>query len=678
MKVILDTDWYYVLLCLLLGAAYAAVLYFLGRRGEMSARLRWLLAVVRFLAVSLIALLLLAPLAKRETTRHEKPVVALLEDRSRSIYLTRDSAYYRTEFAADLDEMAAKMEDDYDVVRIPFGDQSTDIAAALSKVHEQYSGRNLGAVMLITDGIYNEGANPATAVEGLSAPVYCVALGDTAVRRDAALADIRVNRTAYLGNSFPLEVTVRANRMDGQRRNLTIEHEGHTVASRQLQFDGPSITIAETFVLEADKAGLQRYTINLSPTDGEAITANNHRSVTVDVIDGRQKIAIVPAAPHPDVAALAAAIGSNAAYEAKIIKIDDLKNLTQLQKDGYNLVIFHNLPNAAHDLKGLPGALPTLFVIGAQTDLPRFNALHQGLEIVTKLSKQTEALPVWNRDFGLFTLDDDAARRIEQWPPLSAPFGDYRLGGGTQSLLTAKVGQVVSRQPVAAFSSQGEARRGFIAGEGLWRWRLADYRLNNSHETFNTLISKMLNFTALQAVKEQFHINANAIYRTDEPVVIGAELYNDSYEPVNTPEATIVVKGEQQAEYTFNRAGTGYTLNLGVLPAGHYTYQGATTMNGRRLTSAGAFVVEELVLEELTLTADHSLLATIAATTGGEVLEPSEISSFSDIIKQRDDIKSVIYSQTRYSELIGLPWVFVLIMLLLGAEWVARKYNGEV
>ena len=78
MKIILDTDWYYVLLCLLLGAVYAAVLYFLGRRGEMNARLRSVLAVVRFLAVSLIALLLLAPLAKRETTRHEKPVVALL------------------------------------------------------------------------------------------------------------------------------------------------------------------------------------------------------------------------------------------------------------------------------------------------------------------------------------------------------------------------------------------------------------------------------------------------------------------------------------------------------------------------------------------------------------------------------------------------------------------------
>ena len=61
---IIDYPWYYVLLCLLLGAAYAAVLYFVGP-ASFTRRLRWVLSVLRFLAVSAIAFLLLEPTGER-------------------------------------------------------------------------------------------------------------------------------------------------------------------------------------------------------------------------------------------------------------------------------------------------------------------------------------------------------------------------------------------------------------------------------------------------------------------------------------------------------------------------------------------------------------------------------------------------------------------------------------
>ena len=36
-------------------------------------------------------------------------------------------------------------------------------------------------------------------------------------------------------------------------------------------------------------------------------------------------------------------------------------------------------------------------------------------------------------------------------------------------------------------------------------------------------------------------------------------------------------------------------------------------------------------------------------------------------------LKPVIYTHTRFSELLSLPWILGLIILLLGAEWVMRK-----
>ena len=41
--------------------------------------------------------------------------------------------------------------------------------------------------------------------------------------------------------------------------------------------------------------------------------------------------------------------------------------------------------------------------------------------------------------------------------------------------------------------------------------------------------------------------------------------------------------------------------------------------------------------------------------------------------QQRDDLKSVVYSHTRYTELLNLPLIFILIVLLLAAEWALRK-----
>jgi hypothetical protein len=38
----------------------------------------------------------------------------------------------------------------------------------------------------------------------------------------------------------------------------------------------------------------------------------------------------------------------------------------------------------------------------------------------------------------------------------------------------------------------------------------------------------------------------------------------------------------------------------------------------------------------------------------------------------------VVYEDKRYSDLIDLKWIFVLIVGLLSAEWFLRKREGEV
>jgi hypothetical protein len=50
---------------------------------------------------------------------------------------------------------------------------------------------------------------------------------------------------------------------------------------------------------------------------------------------------------------------------------------------------------------------------------------------------------------------------------------------------------------------------------------------------------------------------------------------------------------------------------------------------------------------------------------------------FPEMLKNRDDIKTIVFSEKRYSELVNVFMVLVLILVLISAEWFIRKRNGS-
>lgn len=692
MHIITDLSWPFAVLCLLLGVAYSFVLYFMGRRkSTFPTTVQWMLGVLRCLSVSLIAFLLLAPLSKRTRGEHEKPIIVVAQDNSQSILLGGDSAYYKGEYAEAMNKLIDQLSNDYDVQCYNYGaeveqnnqpdytHQATNMADLVSEINQRMDGRNVGAMILTGDGIYNQGANPLGVVSA-AFPIYTVALGDTTIRRDAAVAHVRYNKIAYLDNQFPIEVIVNAAQMSGEQATLTLSHKGKVLASKQIHYSSNDASVTETFMIDANEPGLQTYTLSISPCKDEASLKNNTRTVIVEVIDGRQRIGIIAAAPHPDIAALRSSIANNKNYQVEVMMADDVKgNLAD-----YDLVILHQLPSKSGGMPIVENAvknhIPILFILGSQTDMARFNSLHLGMEIFSKIDRTSESTPLFNSNFSLFDLDQEVARQMELFPPLAAPFGEYRSAANTQSLFTAKVGSMNSGQPLLAFSQQGDVRYGFVAGEGLWRWRMADYQEHNNHNIFNTLVSKMIVYTSMRINKDRFHVEAQQLYQESQAVVIEAQLYNANYELTNQPEVQFTLQPAEgeKANYAFSRNGNSYSLNLGRLTPGTYRYYATTQQEGKALSASGSFIVEALQLEDLNLVADHALMNTLANNTGGTMLMPNEIDKLPKLLKERDDIKTVVYSNIRYTEWINLPLLLALLILLMGAEWVLRKYHGEI
>ena len=395
----------------------------------------------------------------------------------------------------------------------------------------------------------------------------------------------------------------------------------------------------------------------------------------VDVIDNRRKVAIVANAPHPDLSALKRSIESSANYEAKLFLASDPVKLN----DEYSLVILHNLPSATHT--SLPFELdkiPQIYIVGMQTDLPRFNALHTGLEIISKAAgKSNEVTALHQEQFSLFLYDNDDVAIVEQLPPLKAPFGESRLSAGVQTLFNARLGNIDMRQPLIAATVQGPVRKAFVWGEGLWRWRLSEYQMQSSYRAFDRLISQLVGFTAMSPSHDRLQVSSERCYISGERIVLGAQLYNEAYELFNTPDVTFILDGDsiRKAEYSFARTGNAYSLRLPDLPEGIYRYTASTKYDGETITTSGTFAVEALNLEQRNLTADHTLLRTMSTLSGGELYYSDQLSNLQSSLSS---LKPTIYTHIRYADLLHLPWVLALILLLLAAEWVLRRYHGEI
>lgn len=662
MKLLFDFPWYYALGCVLLGTAYALLLY---SKGSLGKRMRLFLASLRAIAVALISMLLLQPMVLITDHVTEKPIVIIAQDRSSSV-----APYSSPTWQDSLDALADKLSSDYDVQRVDYGGATTNISQCLQDLQQQYSHRNVGALVLTGDGLWNTGSNPIPLAENAPYPIFTIAMGDTAQHKDASISNLRHGRIAYMGSAIPVEVTIKATLLKGQSRRLTVTQSGKTLYTKTIDYTTSQFSTTEQLTLEATHSGLQQFVVRIEPAEGEVTTANNVRTITLEVIDGHKKVALIAAAPHPDIAALRNAIQSSENYQVDAFLAKDFKgNL----KD-YSLVVLHQLPSRSgirfdvHDL-------PAIHILGPQTDLPQFNTLHTGVEVQTKLYRTSEAAPLFNPAFAPFTLSKDAAHALEDMPPLGMPFGDYKASAEMQSLFTAKIGNIDTRQPLISVGSQQGVRHAVIAGDGLWRWRLADYQANSTSTHFDELINKLVTYTSIRIDKQRFRLVANSIYRNDEEVVVEAELYDDNYELTNLPDARLTINGK---DYPFNRSGNRYIINLGTLDSGLYACQAKTTFNGKDLLAKCIFAVEALDLEALTTIADHPLMHALAAASGGDMILPSAIDQLPDLLASRGDIKPIIYSHSTYVELIDRWWMLALIILLLSIEWVARKYNGEI
>jgi hypothetical protein len=687
---------WFLILCILLGLLYTAILYFRDRSFKDAPR--WLppgLALLRFLAVTLISILLLTPLLKRLKTDTKKPIVVLAQDQSQSIAQAMDSTAL-TDFQLRWQDLYQTLSEDYEVVDYAFGgdvrlrsedslnDQATNLSQLFQNIYDRYSNQNLGAVIIATDGIYNQGNNPVYAGQTFNAPVYTVGLGDTIPRKDLVLKRVFHNNIAYLGDRFGIQLDLSAYNCGGANTELRVykvtNGRSQLLQSETISIEGADFFDTRELLLEANQVGVQRYRVSLSPVAGEVTTANNARDFFIDVLDARQKILLLANSPHPDLTALKQSLLGNKNYEVEVAYIRDLSVIPE----EYDLVILHQLPARGQAIQPLLRRLneekvSRLFVLGTQSDFNQVGKAQDllGLTITGQNTNDIQAKPA--PEFNLFTLDERLARELPTFPPLLAPFGEFVPLANAQPLLYQRIGKIDTEYPLLVLGETQGIKTGVLAAEGIWKWRLFDFLQNENHDLFDQLIRKTVQYLSLKEDKRRFRVSLpKNIFNENEPVYLDAELYNQSFELINDPDVSIVITDQDNREfpYVFSKTTNAYRLNAGILGVGEYRFRAKVVTAGKELTYDGQFSVRPVQLESYDLTADHGLLRLLSERYGGEFLLPANLNGIPNQLVERGTVKPVVYQTTQTQSAINLRWIFALLAGLLFLEWFLRRYFG--
>lgn len=694
----LDYPAWFLIFCVLTGMVWSMILYYREKRfSEKSKALLYGLAALRWLSVSLITFLLLNPLLTSLKEELKEPVIVFLDDKSASLPAGMQADRlndFLNQYATQKDVIGEK----YETISLGFGtttgtenldsfnQKGSNLSEALNYVYDNLSDQNIGAIVLASDGIYNEGLNPLYSNAVFNAPVFTIGLGDTTLRRDISVKNVLANKIAYLGDKLNIQIDIAAFNASGSSSKLSVDKisggQKINIGSDNLVVDGGSFFATKSFDILADAPGINRYRIALSGIGNELSMTNNYRDIYIEVIDSREKIHILANSPHPDIYALEDLITNNKNYEVTV----DILGQDNVDISEADVLIYHNLPSRENDIAAIETvanrkALPRLFIAGTQIDPAKFSVSQDIISLASNGSVNEMIDAGFVPGFDKFTLSDQLKARLSTYPPLTSLFGNYSKGDIAQVLFNQKIKKVPTQNPMFAFSEKGGQRSAVLVGEGIWKWRMQDLVDYDNADLSGELIHKSLQYLSVKADKRKFRTNVSKnIYKENEAVYFDAQLYNDAYELVNEADVQLALTNEEgrSYDYTFSKTANYYTLNAGILPAGDYAFTGKTQFGGNNYESKGRFSIESTPTEFVNLTADFNLLRALSEKYSGEFMPYTSVNQLSEQINaQTGGLKPTIFASTSTKPLLNNKWLFALIFILISLEWFLRRLSGN-
>jgi len=604
-----------------------------------------------------------------------------------------------------------------------FGEgRTSDLAGALDETIKRSSGMPLSAVVLATDGASNVPRDLAAVLRELRArdiPVFTVGVGNTARPMDAELTRVNMPRRVLVGSRLNIETIVGLSGYGATKVLLNVREDGRAIKTEEVNLRGND-TQAVNLEITPATPGIHRYTVEVTPLDGELTVENNKQDSLVEVIEGPLRILHVEGEPRWELGKIRESIqpneknvtvvslqrtGENKFYRQGVGAQTELA--TGFPKTEEELFSYHGLVIGsveagfftADELRSIEAFVARrgggLLAIGGRLAFDGGKYKGTPIDDLLPVSLTGEAVddansftPVYNpvltgagQAHPITRLNEDRGANQKAWnemAPISVSEVLTNIKPGASVLLEARrvQGSGTLVAPLLIQQRYGRGQTLALTAADTWRWRMKMDSKNNAHETFWRQMLRYL----VSGTPEQVEIGTEKeVYALDDMVSIVADIRDKKFNPagdahavarVTKPSGLVV---DVPLKFTTLNSVNTYAGEFKADELGDHRIEliGNSASLGQ-LSTRSNMLVSDLNREYYSAAQNSDLLKRIAAETGGKYYTAGEAQSLLD---------DLIYRQSPYSERVtkdlwDMPINFMLIIGLLSAEWFLRKREG--
>ncbi|MDP2209707.1 MAG: vWA domain-containing protein, partial [Bacteroidota bacterium] len=578
------------------------------------------LSVIRSFALTLLLFVIFEPIISFINIENKKPTVAILLDNSQSMTVSEKSAQQITELRKILDSKIIENNlkgtaltyytfssgltklKEYFSGAVNYSGEVTDIAAALNSLKDETKNENLQAVVLISDGNYNQGKNPVYLAEGLNVPVYTIGIGDTSEQRDVLIANVQTNNIAYAQTRIPVDVTVKWSGCSGENAEVVLSEGKNIIDKKTINLNSGGAETRIRMFYEAHEEGTKKITVNVSNITGELTEKNNYKSVFIKVLKSKLKVLILGGAPSADVTAVKQALSEDQHieylsftqkklgefYNHKMLDGKE-KTFSQSSLDSADCIVMINFPTVITSKEIFEQIKKTigdqrksiLFISGKDVDYTKLRSIEEYLPFSWTNVNSNElfvfaAIHEKNKNHPLLNIE--TAATYEGWnqlPPVFKTQTQFRSKIESDILATIKVQNIQIDEPLILTRNINRYKSAAITGYGLWRWRLlaqGNIQTERLYASFLTHTIKWL--TTKEDEKKVRVVPVKEVFTTTDPIEFTAQVYDDQYRQLDDAEVNVAIKSDNdQAKIILEAIGNGrYEGAITNLSEGDYVY----------------------------------------------------------------------------------------------------------
>ncbi len=645
-------------------------------------------AILRTLAVLMVIVLIADPQIRTSEFEERKPILAVLVDNSESMRLHGMDVKALNE---SLYSLMASLQSKYDLRVFGIGEKVAALNDTLTFIDfqtnlsegPQFVQQSLSldpawaGTLLISDGNHNRGHNPSDLLNSFKNDVFVLAVGEPASKPDLAILDAYYSPKAVVGNMAEVEWVITAQRAAGQSLEWWIETEnGQHIEDGTDVLMKPNQTLRKRIFLPINKIGVQSFSLRIKALNQEVNISNNSRIIKIQGIESKEEIGVLFSEYHPDLGAFIRSVETFSTYKVSKINVSenniapkDLSMMLWFQPQTKYFDVYKNWLNAQKSPQ------TGVWIWGGDVSLA--SKFVQGLTFQNQKGDFDEVQAAFKKEFTLFNLSEKNQSTISNLPPVETPFGRWSLKSNVQIEMEQVLNGTPVQRPLSFVLKDATNRNwGFFVGEGLWKWRLYNFKNLQNTEAFDQWVSSWVRYLSNRPNNKRLAVEHPYLVPKDAGAEVKVRLYDASgaYSQLGNVKLEAILESGKKMEYQLQNGAQYYYLNLPTPEVGNYELRVKGKIGADIFEEKSELLVESQSLENLLVGSDTAILNSLASS--GKSINWNEQNRILEQLLALD-VPKTRSENVRSRSLIEWYYWFLIMLALLTGEWFLRRYSGR-